>query len=94
MGSILTGYQTRAWPRGRLFCCDTYKHGARGQLRPGEHHEMKTADEVVRCEVLVGAAKAVGAMTYEIDVDHEFEDDSEPLVLVRLGENPEQYRQS
>ena len=51
---------------------------------------MKTASEVVqRAEYLVGAGKAIGAMAYEIEADHAFEDYSEPRVLVRVGETPD-----
>ena len=80
----------RDMPRTTLYCCDTYQRGARGKLVPGEHREMKTAADVVqRAEYLVGAGKAIGAMAYEIDADHEFEDYSEPRVLLRLGETPD-----
>ena len=76
--------------RKTLFCCDTFQRGARGKPVPGEHREMKTAADVVqRAEYLFAAGKAIGALAYEIDADHEFEDYSEPQVLVRLGETPD-----
>ena len=76
--------------RTTLYCVDTYQRGARGKLVPGDHREMKTASEVVqRAEYLFAAGKAVGAMAYEIEADHEFEDYSEPRVLIRLGDTPE-----
>ena len=76
--------------RVTLYCVDTYQRGARGKLVPGEHREMKTAVEVVqRAEYLFGVGKAIGAMAYEIEADHEVEDYNEPRVLLRLGETPD-----
>ena len=77
--------------RVTLYCCDTYVAGARGKLAIGEHKELKTADEVIRrAERLAEKAPNVGAMAYEIEADHEFEDYSEPKVLARFGRTPDE----
>ena len=77
--------------RKTLYCVDTYLAAARGKLAIGEHRELKTAEEAIR-RAKRDAEKTgvVGAMAYSIDADHEFEDYSEPKVLARFGQTPEE----
>ena len=76
--------------RKTLYCVDTYQRGARGKLTLFDHRELKTeAEAVQRADYLHASGKVIGVMAYVIEADHEFEDYSEPRVLVRHGETPE-----
>ena len=75
--------------RKTLHCVDTYEHGARGKLALLDHREFKTAEEAVQRAHYI-AVKVVGVLAYSIDADHEHEDYSEPRILARLGETPEE----
>ena len=75
--------------RRTLHCVDTYVRGARGRLALGEHREFKTPEEAERRAEDI-APKVAGALAYTIEADHEFEDYSEPKVLARFGDTPEE----
>ena len=77
--------------RATLICVDTYSAGPRGKLKVERHQEFKTAEEALRkAEFAIGKGAIVGALAYTIDADHEFEDYSEPVVLGRLGQTPDE----
>ncbi len=76
--------------RTTLYCADTYVAGPRGKLAVGDHREFKTPEEAVRrADVSSTKGATLGALAYSIEADHEFEDYSEPVVLARFGQTPE-----
>ena len=77
--------------RTTLICVDTYIAAPRGKLKVGRHHEVKTpADAMRKAEFSIGKGAVIGALAYSIEADHEFEDYSEPVVLGRFGQTPDE----
>ena len=77
--------------RTTLYCADTYIAGRRGRLAVGDHRELKTPEEAIRkADVSSTKGANIGAMAYSIEADHEFEDYSEPVVLARFGQTPDE----
>ena len=77
--------------RKTLICVNTYVIGRHGELEVGDHRERKPeAEGLRRAEYAVGNVGVVGALAYTLEADHGYEDYSEPKVLVRFGQTPDE----